>query len=658
MLIDAVTIPSSQPDLDAALDALPASYDTRHLNPFGLSAPAAPPMHPPVSSSQQAQLDAVASIFASQGVLTPPPSQPGLLPSTPSYAQLILGPSVPAPAFGDPLGFDSLVAAPRAESHEAFLARMAQVSSPVPTGPIGPPVPHNWTKQPDRPDTAEEIEQARRANALGITATFEDFDVPLPYVAPVASIDEEAIDWPSSQEDVSSLCRAADSLALQFPAVPESMLIIALSLSKYDALEASNWILNLSQNRGDASALAHAFPDAHQEELTHVLKKSKQSFRGAYWLLARSFKSTWEPSIIGPNPVANALTLDDDESTEFFGLTSDFTSATQSHSDFESRWWNATSLSRSHSVQLSSPASDQWTAIARFGMNTSALAPRTIGYIHNLGTLLTAPRDYHVALQHLKVFPSYRAVTNYVLESGNSSAVIDAVTDVLHGLFTFGLTTPGATAWLAETLSADQDLYRNVFKSVRKFGPKFQEVWKQRNAALHRWRQIKVTSSVNPPSASGYASQPQTVALPDSASGRGTSGAGDSLRSPAAHRNTRSRATADGPYPVPSSKRPRPLTIVIESSSDDEQVQDAPDPAAPRGDPQEAPRSSPQQITLTGKRVTRASLLKKDGKMSRASRDYQAVKKARKKELLQARKKKGGKGRQLSPPSDDDSMVS
>ena len=653
MLIDAVAVPSSQPDLDSAIDALPASFDTRQLNPFGPNPPAAPPQ-PPVSSSQQAQLDAVASIFASQGVLTPPASQPGLLPPTPSYAQLILGPSAPAPAFGDPLGFETLVAAPCLEPHEAFLARMAQASSPVPTGAIGPLIPHDWAKQPDRPDTADDIEHARRANALGITATFEDFDVPLPYVAPDATIDEEAIDWPSSQEDLTSLCRAADSLALQFPAVPESMLIIALSLSKYDALEASNWILGLSQNRGDVPALAHAFPDAHPDELAHALKKSKQSFRGAYWLLARSFKSSWEPSIIGPNPVASALTLDDDESTEFFGLSSDFTSATQSHSDFESRWWNATSLSRSHSVQLSSPASDQWTAIARFGMNTSALAPRTIGYIHNLGALLTAPRDYHVALQHLKVFPSYRAVTNYVLENGDSPGTIETVTDVLHGLFTFGLTTPGATAWLAETLSVDQDMYKDVFKSVRKFGPKFQEVWKQRNAALHRWRQIKVTSSVNPPSASGYATQPQTVALPDSTTGKGTSGAGDSVRSPAAHRNTRSRTMAEGPYPVSSSKRPKPLTIVIESSSDEEHVQ----VAAPRGDPQEAPRSSPQQVTLTGKRVTRASLLKKDGKMSRASMEDQAVKKARKKELLLARKKRGGKGRQLSPPSDDDSMVS
>ena len=114
---------------------------------------------------------------------------------------------------------------------------------------------------------------------------------------------------------------------------------------------------------------------------------------------------------------------------------------------------------------------------------------------------------------------------------------------------------------------------------------------------------------------------------------------------------------ADGPYPVSSSKRPRPLTIVIESSSDDDHVQGAPDPAAPHDDPQGAPRSSPQQVTLTGKRVTRASLLKKDGKMSRASMEDQAVKKARKKELLLARKKRGGKGRQLSPPSDDDSMV-
>ena len=657
MLVDMDIAPSSQPDLDSAIDALPASFDTRQLNPFGPSVPAAPPPHPSVSTSQQAQLDAVASIFASQGVLTPPPSQPGLLPSTPTYAQLILGPSVPAPAFGDPLGFDTLVAAPRAETHEAFMARMAQVSSPVPTGAISSPAPHDWARQPDRPDTADEVEHARRANALGVTATIENFDALLPYVVPDATIDEEAIDWPSSQEDVSSLCRAADSLALQFPAVPESMLIIALSLSKYDALEASNWILGLGQNRGDVPALAHAFPDAHQEELTHALRKCKQSFRGAYWLLSRSFKSTWEPSIVGPNPATSAMTLDDDESAEFYGLSSDFTSATQSHSDFESRWWNATSLSRSHSIQLSSSASDQWTAVARIGMNTSALAPRTIGYIHNLGTLLTAPRDYHIALQHLKVFPSYRAITNYVLEHGNTASTVETVSDILHALFNFGLTTPGATAWLAETLSADQGLYKDVFKSVRKFGPKFQEVWKQRNAALHRWRQIKVTSSVHPPSASGYATQPQTVALPDSTSGRGTSGAGDSLRSPAAHRNTRSRAVPDGPYPVSSNTRSKPLTIVIESSSDEEHVQDAPDSAAPHGGPQEAPRSSPQQVTLTGRRVTRASLIKKDGKMSRASKEDQAVKKAHKKELLLARKKRGGKGRQLSPPSDDDSMV-
>ena len=341
--------------------------------------------------------------------------------------------------------------------------------------------------------------------------------------------------------------------------------------------------------------------------------------------------------------------MDDDESVEFFSASSDFTSSSQSHANYESRWWNATSLLRSQSTQLSSPASDQRTAIARFGMNKTAIAPRTLGYIHNLGTLLTAPRDYHTALQHLKLFPSYCAVTNYVLENGGNTATIETVADVLHALFNFSLTTPGATAWLAETISEDQDLYKSVFKSVRNFGPKFQEVWKQRNATLHHWRQIKVTSSVNPPSASGFASQPHTVVIPDSVSGRGTSGAGDSLQSPTAHRNTCSRAIPEGPYPAPAGKRSGPLTIVIESSLEDEHIQDVLDSAAPR--------SSPQQVTLTGKRVTRASLLKKDGKMSRATRDDQAIKSARKKELLQARKRKGGKGRQLSPPPDDDQMV-
>lgn len=232
MLLDLGDVPSSQPDLDSALDALPASFDTRTLNLFSPGPSSTPPGPPPVSVSQQEQLDAVASIFASQGVLTPPPSQPGQLPSTPTYAQLILGPPVPAPAFGDPLGFEALVTAPCAKPHDAFLTRMNRVSSPVPTGPIGPLVPADWSKQPDHPDTADEIEHARRANALGVTSTFDNFDIPLPYVAPSATIDETAIDWPSSQEEISSLCRAADSLALQFPAVPESMLIITLSLSK------------------------------------------------------------------------------------------------------------------------------------------------------------------------------------------------------------------------------------------------------------------------------------------------------------------------------------------------------------------------------------------------------------------------------------------
>lgn len=640
-----------------ALDNLPASYDARTLNPFGPGPSTTPAgsAQPQISASRQAELDAVASIFASQGVLTPPPSQQGLLPATPSYAQLILGPPAPPPAFGDPLSFSAITAEPRfappapLESHEAFMARMAQgITSPVPNSPVGPPIPGDWARQPDRPDTAAEVEHARRANALGVTSTIDTFDAPLPYVALDAIIDETSIDWPSSQEEISSLCRAADSLALQFPAVSESMLLIALSLSKYDALEASNWILGLSQNRGDHAALANAFPDAPSADIIAALKKSKQGFRQAYWALARSYSSTWEPSIVGPNPARSALTLDDDEDAEFFGTSADYTSASQTHSDYESKWWNATSLSRSHSVKLSSTAADSWTPVARFCMNKTALAPRSISYIQSLGSLITAPRDYHSAVHHLKLFPSYRAVVNYVLENGNTPQIIDDVAEVITALLHCGLSTPGASAWLAETLSADLDSYQSAFARIGTFGPKFREVWKQRNAALHRWRQIKVTTSVNPPSASGFASQPRTVAVSDSVSDVAPEGSGIG-DSPTAHRNRRARVPTESPYAAPPGRRSRALTIVIESSSEEEHIQDVLDSAVPR--------SSPQQVTLTGKRVTRASLLKKDGKMSRASREDQAVKATRKKELLRARKRKGGKGRQPSPSSDNDPML-
>ena len=586
-------MPSSQPDLDEAIMALPPSFDQDNRpvdssTPLraaidalpSLSVPASQPVVPWAFISPEVAIlrspALPASIADSTGisnwdptphtapslasvVLDPPPgvsaSPPALIAAPVPSTSTFVGNMLFSAALTDAVETTTRVTAMTAAIDNAatVLASVADVLAQPESAAPSPGPGDDWAHQPDRSPTAQEIALARHTIATGQVLTINDFSSGAPLSLAVSTPLPADHDGWLPEVPHSELSLKTSALASSFPSVQEHLYVTALELNGEDLHSAAAWLGNLlKRGRSDVPALMNAFPDASEDDVKNAFQAGAQSFRAAYHLLLRRYKSSWAPNAVGPNPRPGAMDSVEAADAEFYGESHDFSNASQSHSLPESRWWSAMVTSRASKFPEDSRESDLWPKVTQACVNTVAISPCTLAYIRRLSCLRTAPRDFQDALQNLQALPSFPRVFTVNITHDNAVHVSRILLSLLRG----GLLTPGACAWLAEYSSQEPLMYESSCKSTQSFPQRFSAIWRGRNTTLHRWRRATLQDAAD---ASSHPSREAPIDLTDS----NDEGAHDSITDAppsssvgVSRHSPGSRASiAPAPYQIPVTRR-------------------------------------------------------------------------------------------------------
>lgn len=612
-------VPSSQPELDAAIAALPPSFGqvppprtpdhtvraavltlpssslptSQPVVPWAFVSPLVAPLRSPALSAS------IGATPITDWAATPvpgAPSAPG--PETPPHASP-QAPSPPVPlelrefsTEGDMLFETALAAAVEGSERvsrivavtDAVAADLARPASP-PSPPPSPGLDMDWAHQIDPSPTPQEVALARHVIDSGTALTIRDFSAGVPLAAAAAvplPLDHEEV-LPSAP--TSELSYKLSALARSIPGLQEDMYSHALIGREEDLPAATHWLTNFLRGRADVPSLMNAYPDAPEDAVKQAFAKHKSGFRAAFWELSKSYKSAWSSVAVGPNPVPGAMDGIDMDSAEFYGDGTDFSSASQSHSVTESKWWTAMVTSRASRFPRDTPKAALWQAVTAHCVNTVAISPRVLAYMSRLACLRTSPGDFQQALSALRDLPSFSRVFKVNITPDNATHV----SHVLASLLRDGLLTPGACAWLAEYSCQEGMAYTSFVQSLKKFPSRFSAIWKGRKSTLHRWRQSTIYAVDD---AASHPSRVDPFILADSASPEISVSAAEpphgSSVGASRHSPSYRGSLASEPYQVPAPRRdahpvrtlgpppvvevppraPRPLPPIVELSPD------------------------------------------------------------------------------------------
>jgi hypothetical protein len=293
--------------------------------------------------------------------------------------------------------------------------------------------------------------------------------------------------WPLSQDGAATQL-VIPSLAAQFPSINESMLWQVLQMKRSDTAAAATHLSALCDLSRKSDVLQQAFPAAPGLDIAAALSMYDSDLSLSYASLSCHFISTWDPSAT-PAQMLSTITLIPDLASSTAAL-GPFTDPDPSYAKAERSWWASYIAAKQRRVASLPSCDGHWDSVCSLATSNSAISPRFIGFIFDLGLRTRDPIWYASAVSSLRTLPSYDSIITRSIELHDDAPV----SAILPVLLEEGLINPSAAVWLA-TQTEGSPSHEHLSHFFTSFPARYHKLLTRRSLFLHHLRDSKMDAS-------------------------------------------------------------------------------------------------------------------------------------------------------------------
>jgi hypothetical protein len=266
------------------------------------------------------------------------------------------------------------------------------------------------------------------------------------------------------------------------------MLWQVLQMKRGDAAAAAAHLSALRDLSRKADALQQAFPAALGSDIAAALSMYNGDLSLSYASLGCRFISTWDPSAT-PARMLSTITLIPDLTSSVAAL-GPFTDPDPAYAEAERSWWASYIAAKQRRVASLPSCDGHWDSVCSLATSNSAISPRFISFMFDLGLRTKDPLRYASAIASLRTLPSYDSIVACSIELRNDAPV----SAILPVLLEEGLINPGAAVWLA-TQTEGSPSHKHLSHFFTSFPARYHELLTRHSLFLHHLRDSRMDTS-------------------------------------------------------------------------------------------------------------------------------------------------------------------
>ncbi len=266
--------------------------------------------------------------------------------------------------------------------------------------------------------------------------------------------------WPATPTSF-QMREALAMLSKRCPHINEDVLIIALEEHNFVMEDAMDLLLGVGMDDAMTAFLVKVFPRVPRSIIDDRVSSCYGRYLEMFASLVKEFHLYWNPH---PDALPSVLSLS--PPTVY---RPDFTSDRSTEMDKESDWWSTLASTVRWQVSAPSPDTNTWTTILKACLlSQKSYSPR----LADLASKLIGPESKD-AFSALVILPAY----TILVDLASNDAYRDVCANVVHVLTTYGMTAPGAVAWVYEYASDKLAMLSSLSSSIPFYHKLSSSIW-------------------------------------------------------------------------------------------------------------------------------------------------------------------------------------